>query len=115
MKPSEDELNDLLLRVNSFLQFLKMLMDLIIRFNSYSRKEYCSDLRVPGKLYSMLMKPIAQMAVVDALVYAISSNRVTLENAISRVNKINWDFDSDIWSNVLRKGDGRIDNGKASS
>ena len=110
VKPSEEELNEAWIITREFISTIFKNVD---GFNKgLNIHENCSDLRVPGKPYSMLMKPIAQMAVVDALVYAISSNRVTLENAISRVNKINWDFDSDIWSNVLRKGDGRIDNGK---
>ena len=59
------------------------------------------------------MKPIAQMAVIDALVYATSSNKITLDNAITKINKINWDYEADIWSSVLRKDDGKIENGKS--
>ena len=31
----------------------------------------------------------------------------------TKINKINWDYEADIWSSVLRKDDGKIENGKS--
>lgn len=110
LKPTNEELNEAWVIAREFLTAIFKGVDGFNKgLNSY---EDCSELRVPGKPYSMIMKPIAQMAIVDALVYAISTNKITLENALTKINKINWDYDADIWENVLRKGDGKIDNGK---
>ena len=111
IKPSQEKLDEAWTITREFLTTVFRDVD---GFNKgFNSQEKCSDLRVPGKPYSLIMKPIAQMAVIDALVYATSSNKITLDNAITKINKINWDYEADIWSSVLRKDDGKIENGKS--
>ena len=71
------------------------------------------DLRCPGEPYSLLMKPIAQMALVDALVNATKEDKMTFDQAITKANKIDWNIEAKIWKNVLVKGDQKIDQGKS--
>ncbi len=71
------------------------------------------DLRNPGEPYSILMKPVAQQALIDGLINATKDDRLTLENAIKRANKIDWNYNSNLWKRVLVKADGKIEAGKS--
>ena len=62
--------------------------------------------------YSLLMKPVAQEALVDALMHVTDLTALNLEDAIKRANTIPWSYNHDLWKEVLIMTDGKIQSGK---
>ena len=75
--------------------------------------ERTQDLRESSGEHSLLMKPVAQEALIDALMYSTEDGVLTIDNAIDRANKLPWSYDHEIWQDVLIAGDGKIQSGKA--
>ena len=75
--------------------------------------ERTQDLRDVNGEHSLLMKPVAQEALIDALMYSTEDGVLTIDNAIDRANKLPWSYNHEIWKHVLIAGDGKIQSGKA--
>ncbi|AFY35081.1 DNA sulfur modification protein DndB [Calothrix sp. PCC 7507] len=59
------------------------------------------QMRKDEQPYSLLFKPIGQLALFRGLIAATRNNRLSLSEAVERVNKIDWRMTSDIWKNFL--------------
>ena len=68
-------------------------------------------MRKPSEKYSVLMKPIAQMAVVDAIV-RLKKLGIEFEKILEDINKLKWSMSDKFWEGALIKSDGKIDAGK---
>jgi DNA sulfur modification protein DndB len=65
------------------------------------------DMRKDGESYSMLFKPIGQIALFKGLVLAVGRG-LPLEKAVKRVPLIDWNIGSPIWQNVIVAPGGRM-------
>jgi DNA sulfur modification protein DndB len=110
-RPDEEEMEEVWLALAEYWTTIVEKIDAFSIANGEDGRP--QELRTPGEPYSLLMKPVAQQALIDGLINATKNDRLTLENAIKRVNKIDWDYNSDIWKKVLVKGDGKIEAGKS--
>ncbi|MER9632691.1 DNA sulfur modification protein DndB [Mesorhizobium sp. M0228] len=63
---------------------------------------------------ALLFKPAAQIALVRGLLMACHDDRMTLAEAVSRANKIDWRMHAPLWEGVLIKASGAIDAGSES-
>jgi DNA sulfur modification protein DndB len=59
------------------------------------------QMRKDDQPFSLLFKPIGQLALFRGLTAAIQDNRLNLSEAVRRANKIDWNMSSDIWKNIL--------------
>ena len=74
--------------------------------------EKVKELRDADSSYSLLMKPIAQTALVDALCYATQDGLMPFKSAVKKADTLDWNLNSSLWKKVLIKNDGKIDQGK---
>lgn len=74
--------------------------------------EKVKELRDANSSYSLLMKPIAQTALVDALCYATQDGLMPFKSAVKKADTLDWNLNSSLWKKVLIKNDGKIDQGK---
>lgn len=59
------------------------------------------QMRKDDQSYSLLFKPVAQLALFRGLIAATQDNRLTLSQSVQRANKIDWQMSSTIWTNIL--------------
>jgi DNA sulfur modification protein DndB len=59
------------------------------------------QMRKDDQPYSLLFKPVGQLALFRGLIAATLENRLTLIEAVRRANKIDWQMSSEIWTNIL--------------
>jgi len=59
--------------------------------------------------YSLLFKPVVQIALFKALIIATVGGRLTVEEAIKRANHVNWQMSSDAWKDIIVRQRGAID------
>lgn len=60
---------------------------------------------------ALLFKPAAQIALLRGLLNATAGDRMTLAEAVSRANAIDWRMQAPLWTGVLIKASGAIDAG----
>ncbi len=60
---------------------------------------------------ALLFKPAAQIALLRGLLNATHGDRMTLAEAVSRANAIDWRMQAPLWNGVLIKASGAIDAG----
>lgn len=60
-----------------------------------------SQMRKDDQDYSLLFKSVPQIALFKGLIAATRGERLSLEEAVQRANKIDWAMSSPIWTNVL--------------
>ncbi|MEJ6782160.1 DNA sulfur modification protein DndB [Aminobacter sp. Piv2-1] len=60
---------------------------------------------------ALLFKPAAQIALLRGLLNATAGDRMTLAEAVSRANAIDWRMQAPLWGGVLMKASGAIDAG----
>ena len=71
------------------------------------------DLRKPGMPQSLLLKPIGQIVLFKGLVRAMqrsknNGGRLTMDEAVSRADGLEWSIDSDMWLEVLVRASGAV-------
>ena len=64
-------------------------------------------MREAGESYSLLFKPVGQIAFVKGLIMAIQ-RKVDKNVAFDRANKCDWKLASDVWENIIARPDGKI-------
>jgi DNA sulfur modification protein DndB len=64
-------------------------------------------MREDGQPTSLLLKPASHIVLFRALVRAVDLG-LTLQEAVSRANKVDWNIKSDLWRDVLIAPNGRI-------
>ena len=108
VRPAEIELQEAEVTV---LNFLGKIFKKIDGFNLAITGKGPQTLRKSTEKYSMLMKPIAQMALVDAIVrlYKLGFD---FDLVLKNVNRLKWSMSDDFWKDVIVKADGKIDSGK---
>jgi DNA sulfur modification protein DndB len=65
------------------------------------------ELRAPGQPYSLLFKPAAHIILFKALELAVSRG-LDLSEAVERINRIDWNVESEHWRDILIQPSGRI-------
>ena len=111
-RPSEDLLEESRQHLFSF--WKKVLKGMDAYVISTKKPSDIPGMRKEGE-YSLLFKPAAQAALVEALVRATTEKRLlsklSLNEAISRANQIDWNIESSLWKGVIIKESGAIDAG----
>lgn len=64
-------------------------------------------MREEDAAYSLLFKPVGQIALFKGLVRAVALG-LTREEAVDRANRIDWRIKADAWRDVIVRSDGRI-------
>ena len=108
VRPEEIELQE---AEQTVLNFLGKILTNVDGFNLAINGEGPQTMRKPSEKYSVLMKPIAQMAVVDAIV-RLKKLGIEFEKILEDINKLKWSMSDKFWKSVLIKSDGKIDAGK---
>ena len=108
VRPEEIELQE---AEQTVLNFLGKIFKNVDGFNLAINGEGPQTMRKPSEKYSVLMKPIAQMAVVDAIV-RLKKLGIEFEKILEDINKLKWSMSDKFWEGVLIKSDGKIDAGK---
>jgi len=98
-RPQDEELNDYYEIVEGFwntvLEGLQPYKD-AIRDSSQ-----IPLMRKDDQPYSLLFKPVGQLALFRGLTTAVQDNRLSLSDAVKRANKIDWRMEAEIWTNIL--------------
>jgi DNA sulfur modification protein DndB len=98
-RPSEEDLDHYYEMVEGFWN--------IVLENLQPYREVLEDssripqMRKDDQSYSLLFKPVAQLALFRGLIAATKDNHLTLIQAVQRANKIDWQMSSTIWTNIL--------------
>ena len=71
------------------------------------RPEWIPDFRDYNHKWSLLFRPIAQVAVFRGLGHAFAAG-VTLEEAVSRLDEIRWSASEDQWTDIIIRRNGRV-------
>ncbi|HQZ33561.1 MAG TPA: DNA sulfur modification protein DndB [Ilumatobacteraceae bacterium] len=66
-----------------------------------------ADLRRYGEKWSMLFRPVAQVALFRGLGFAVAHG-LPLEESVARANRINWRADAEFWVDTIIRSNGRM-------
>ncbi|MDZ8032956.1 DNA sulfur modification protein DndB [Nostoc sp. DedSLP04] len=98
-RPSEEELEQYYEYVEKF--WNKVLEGLQAYQKALSDSSKIPEMRKDDHPYSLLFKAAAQIALFKGLIAATRKNRISLEEAVRRADKINWAMSLPVWKNVL--------------
>ena len=98
-RPSEDELEQYYEYVEKF--WNKVLEGLQAYQKALSDSSKIPEMRKDNHSYSLLFKAAAQIALFKGLIAATRKNRISLEEAVRRADKIDWAMSLPVWKNVL--------------
>lgn len=98
-RPSEEELEQYYEYVEKF--WNKVLEGLQAYQKALSDSSKIPEMRKDDHPYSLLFKAAAQIALFKGLIAATRKNRISLEEAVQRADKINWAMSLPVWKNVL--------------
>jgi DNA sulfur modification protein DndB len=98
-RPSEEELNQYSETVENFWSIV--LEGLPPYKEALKDSSRIPQMRKDDQPYSLLFKPVAQLALFRGLITATRDNRLTLSEAVQRASKIDWQMSSAIWTNIL--------------
>ncbi|MEH2257218.1 DNA sulfur modification protein DndB [Nostoc sp.] len=98
-RPSEDELEQYYEYVEKF--WNKVLEGLQAYQKALSDSSKIPEMRKDDHPYSLLFKAAAQIALFKGLIAATRKNRISLEEAVRRADKIDWAMSLPVWKNVL--------------
>ncbi len=98
-RPPDDDLNQ-------YYEWVEQFWDTVLEeLNPYKEALLDSSLipqmRKEDQPYSLLFKSIGQLALFRGLISATRDNRLKLDEAVRRSNKIDWRMSSNIWTNIL--------------
>lgn len=98
-RPSEEELNHYYETVE---EFWNVVLDGLQPYKEALKdSSRIPQMRKDDQPYSLLFKPVGQLALFRGLIAAKRDNRLALREAVRRASKINWQMSSEIWTNVL--------------
>ncbi|MBN3877165.1 MULTISPECIES: DNA sulfur modification protein DndB [unclassified Nostoc] len=98
-RPSEEELEQYYEYVEKF--WNKVLEGLQAYQKALSDSSKIPEMRKDDHPYSLLFKAAAQIALFKGLIAATRKNRISLEEAVRRADKIDWAMSLPVWKNVL--------------
>ncbi|MEH2457804.1 DNA sulfur modification protein DndB [Nostoc sp.] len=98
-RPSEEELEQYYEYVEKF--WNKVLEGLQAYQKALSDSSKIPEMRKDDHPYSLLFKAAAQIALFKGLIAATRKNRISLEEAVQRADKIDWAMSLPVWKNVL--------------
>lgn len=98
-RPQDEELNDYYEIVEKF--WNTVLEGLQPYKEALKDSSQIPLMRKDEQPYSLLFKPIGQLALFRGLTAATQDNRLGLSEAIKRANKIDWRMEADIWTHIL--------------
>ena len=110
-RPAEEELETYLSHASqvwdSLLQGMQPYQEAI------SNPKKIPDMREDSARTALLFKPVAQIALVDALLRAVDNSNLKIAEAIERANRIRtWSMEASLWKGVIVKQSGAIDAGQ---
>ncbi|MEZ2232624.1 DNA sulfur modification protein DndB [Microcoleus sp.] len=98
-RPSEEELNHYYETVE---EFWNVVLDGLQPYKEALKdSSRIPQMRKDDQPYSLLFKPVGQLALFRGLIAAKRDNRLVLREAVRRASKIDWQMSSEIWTNVL--------------
>jgi DNA sulfur modification protein DndB len=98
-RPSEEELNQCYEIVE---EFWNVVLDGLQPYKeALEDSSRIPQMRKDDQPYSLLFKPVGQLALFRGLIAATRDNRLALREAVRRASKIDWQMSSEIWTNVL--------------
>ncbi|NJL55468.1 DGQHR domain-containing protein [bacterium] len=98
-RPSEEELNQYYETVE---EFWSIVLDGLPPYREVLEdSSRIPQMRKDDQPYSLLFKPVGQLALFRGLIAATRDDRLTLREAVRRASKIDWQMSSEIWTNVL--------------
>jgi DNA sulfur modification protein DndB len=98
-RPSEEELNQYYETVEEF--WSVVLEGLPPYREVLEDSSRIPQMRKDDQPYSLLFKPVGQLALFRGLIAATRENRLMLREAVRRASKIDWQMSSEIWTNIL--------------
>ena len=98
-RPQDEELNDYYELVEKF--WNTVLEGLQPYKEALKDSSQIPLMRKDEQPYSLLFKPIGQLALFRGLTAATQDNRLSLSEAIKRANKIDWRMEAEIWTHIL--------------
>ncbi len=98
-RPSEEELEQ-------YYEWAEQFWNTVFEGLQPYQEALCDSSQIPqmrkdDQPYSLLFKSAPQIALFKGLIAATRDNRLYLDEAVQRANKIDWSMSSDIWKNVL--------------
>lgn len=98
-RPSEEELNQWYEIVE---EFWNVVLDGLQPYKEALKdSSRIAQMRKDDQPYSLLFKPVGQLALFRGLIAATRDNRLVLREAVRRASKIDWQMSSPIWTNIL--------------
>jgi DNA sulfur modification protein DndB len=100
-RPSEEELDAAYEHAE---RYWKLAVEKLTPF-----REALTDRAIISKMReeNLLLKPAAQIALFKGIIKALDRG-LTLQEAIERADKLDWEIKSDVWRDILVRGDGAI-------
>lgn len=98
-RPQDDELNDYYEIVEKF--WNTVLEGLQPYKDALKDSSQIPSMRKDDQPFSLLFKPIGQLALFRGLTAATQDNRLSLVEAVKRANKIDWRMEAEIWTHIL--------------
>jgi DNA sulfur modification protein DndB len=98
-RPSEEELNQCYEIVE---EFWNVVLDGLQPYKeALEDSSRIPQMRKDDQPYSLLFKPVCQLALFRGLIAGTRDNRLVLREAVRRASKIDWQMSSAIWTNFL--------------
>ena len=105
IRPSDEEIDEAYEHVHRWWD--EVLNGVDVFKEAFEDPSKIPSLREAGEPYSLLFKPAAHIILFMALHLAVDRG-LSLEHAVRRVNKVDWNLQADHWRGALIQGNGRI-------
>ena len=106
-RPSDEDLEQYYDQVEGF--WSTVLANLKPYVDGLENPHLIPKMRDPDSEHSLLFKPVAQIALVQGLIRSTVDDRLTLKEAVSRANRIDWRMTSNLWRDIIVRAAGTID------